>query len=316
MNTTQATQLFIVGFSSFERATLDAFLKLAAKRNPPYLLAGDMAQADFLLVDADSTAAVDQVNGSSLLGRAVLLGATVVPGALAHLPRPLNLMLLMRALDALARPAAGVAAPPPAPQAAAAVISRAPDAPQPPADPAPPAMPPTVFGRQVADTVVQSRLDPLPPAPDAADSAEAAAKRAMDHILVVDDSDIALRFMAANLGRFGFEVHLARSGEEALQRLAERDFEMVFLDVTMPGMDGFKTCKAIKRADYRDRRHPPSVVMLTSRHTAIDKLRGTMAGCDAYLTKPLRETELLAVVGDREVKRHAFVETHRASTVL
>ena len=134
----------------------------------------------------------------------------------------------------------------------------------------------------------------------------------MDHILVVDDSDIALRFMAGNLERFGFVVHLARSGEEAIERTLSRHFAFVFMDVNMPGLDGFKTCKEIKRRRYEDGKRPPTIVMLTSRDTPIDKLRGTMAGSDAYLTKPLREAELLKVIGDREVSQHEFAETAKA----
>ena len=138
----------------------------------------------------------------------------------------------------------------------------------------------------------------------------------MDHILVVDDSDIALRFMASNLQRFGFQVHLARSGAEAIERVARRHFEFVFLDVMMEGLDGFHTCKSIKRSTYPDNRPPPTVVMLTSRGTAVDRLRGTMAGADAYLTKPLQEAELLKVVGDREVALHAYADTAAAASTL
>jgi two-component system, cell cycle response regulator len=148
-----------------------------------------------------------------------------------------------------------------------------------------------------------------PPAP--AEPAPAAST-AMDHILVVDDSDIALRFMAGNLERFGFVVHLARSGEEAIERTLQRHFAFVFMDVNMPGLDGFRTCKEIKRRRYEGHQRPPTIVMLTSRDTPIDKLRGSMAGSDAYLTKPLREAELLKVIGDREVSQHEFAETAKA----
>jgi CheY-like chemotaxis protein len=69
----------------------------------------------------------------------------------------------------------------------------------------------------------------------------------------------------------------------------------VFLDVMMEGLDGYQTCKAIK-----GRRYPggkaPAVVMLTSRGGTIDKVRGTFAGCDAYLTKPLDEAKMLKVL--------------------
>lgn len=56
------------------------------------------------------------------------------------------------------------------------------------------------------------------------------------------------------------------------------------------------------------------MVIITSLRSPADRLRGTMAGADAYLTKPLRERELLKIVGEREVTRHAYAETVAAST--
>jgi CheY-like chemotaxis protein len=174
----------------------------------------------------------------------------------------------------------------------------------------------------MADTAAEGRVVAAPEgdaaAPDGDEMQARPPRRRrglhLDHILVVDDSEIALRFMAKHLQRFGFQIHLATSGEEALRRVAERRFEFVFLDVRMEGLDGFQTCKAIKRADYPAGRAAPTVVMLTCLAGAADRLRGTMAGADAYLTKPLREVELLKLVGEREVARHAYADTAPAST--
>ena len=132
----------------------------------------------------------------------------------------------------------------------------------------------------------------------------------LDHILVVDDSDIALKFMRNRLTRFGFAADLVSSGEEALGRLNIRPYKFVFLDVMMEGLDGYQTCRAIKQRKYTNGR-PPVVVMLTSRGGTIDKIRGTLAGCDAYLTKPLNERELINVLAkhDRTVAR-GFQETN------
>jgi CheY-like chemotaxis protein len=126
----------------------------------------------------------------------------------------------------------------------------------------------------------------------------------LDHILVVDDSDIALKFMRNRLTRFGFRTDLVNSGEEALGRMNTRPYKFVFLDVMMEGMDGYQTCRAIKQRKYSEGK-PPVVVMLTSRGGTIDKIRGTLAGCDAYLTKPLNERDLIAVLAkhDRTVAR-------------
>jgi two-component system, cell cycle response regulator len=132
----------------------------------------------------------------------------------------------------------------------------------------------------------------------------------IDHILVVDDSDIALKFMRNRLSRFGFHADLVNSGEEALGKMNTRPYKFVFLDVMMEGLDGYQTCRAIKQRKYSDGK-PPVVVMLTSRGGTIDKIRGTLAGCDAYLTKPLNERDLIAVLAkhDRNVAR-GFQETN------
>jgi DNA-binding response OmpR family regulator len=89
-----------------------------------------------------------------------------------------------------------------------------------------------------------------------------------------------------------------------------KPYKFVFLDVMMEGLDGYQTCRAIKQRKYSDGK-PPVVVMLTSRGGTIDKIRGTLAGCDAYLTKPLNEHDLIAVLAkhDRTVAR-GFQETN------
>ena len=159
--------------------------------------------------------------------------------------------------------------------------------------------------QRVAPSTTFAATDVLP----IPDGNEEPARAVMDHILVVDDSDIALRFMANRLERFGFVVHLSRSGEDALARTEAQHFAFVFMDVNMPGLDGFKTCKAITRRCAAMSTTPPVVIMLTSRDTPVDKLRGTMAGCSGYLTKPLDENELFKIIGDREVQQHGFAET-------
>lgn len=137
-----------------------------------------------------------------------------------------------------------------------------------------------------------------------------------DDILVVDDSDIALKFMQNRLTRYGFRAELVKSGEEALTRVATESYKFVFLDVMMEGLDGYQTCRAIKQRKYTSGK-APVVVMLTSRGGSIDKIRGGLAGCDAYLTKPLNEAELLKVLSkyDSQVER-SFRDTNLGGSGL
>ena len=124
----------------------------------------------------------------------------------------------------------------------------------------------------------------------------------IDDVLVVDDSDVALKFMQNRLGRMGFRVTVARSGEDALAALPSRNFHFVFLDVMMDGMDGFQTCRAIKKRSYPAGSKSPVVFMLSSRGGVIDKMRGSLAGADAYMTKPLNEPELRKLLAKHDVQ--------------
>jgi DNA-binding response OmpR family regulator len=120
-----------------------------------------------------------------------------------------------------------------------------------------------------------------------------------DHVLVVDDSEIARRFLQMKLQRLGYTVHTAADGRTALELVAARRYAFVFLDVAMNGMDGFEACQQIKHMAWPlDQRlmRGPVIIMVTARSSAVDRIRGTLAGCDAYLTKPLNEDELIATL--------------------
>jgi two-component system, cell cycle response regulator len=113
---------------------------------------------------------------------------------------------------------------------------------------------------------------------------------------VAEDSAIARRFLQFRLQQLGYRVHLASSGEQALALLAERRFAIAFLDVVLgpPGsLDGLALCQRIRQDPALTAGQPPKVVLVTGLGGAIDKVRGTLAGCDAYLTKPLRDEQLL-----------------------
>jgi two-component system, cell cycle response regulator len=81
---------------------------------------------------------------------------------------------------------------------------------------------------------------------------------------VTNDRDIALKFMLNRLRHFGYEGELAKSGQEALALVGKTSYQLVFLDVMMAGLDGYKTCRAIKNSKARCG-PAPVVVMLTSR---------------------------------------------------
>lgn len=129
-------------------------------------------------------------------------------------------------------------------------------------------------------------------APVSARTATAAAPE-QEAVLVVDDSATVRAFMRARLAPFGFHLDFAENGEMAIDMAQARTYHCIFLDVLMPGMDGYQVCKRIKSSSAtRD----TAVVMLSSKSSAFDRFRGSWSGCDAYLVKPVAERDLLAAI--------------------
>jgi twitching motility two-component system response regulator PilG len=148
-------------------------------------------------------------------------------------------------------------------------------------------------------SAMAQRLSPRDPTPFSGEAhvpvaAPAPQRPARPHILVVDDSALVRIQLRGLLEQRGFEVMDAESVEAALERLPENRFDCVLMDVLMPGADGYDGCRQIK-ARFRGSRALP-VVMLTSKSSPFDRIRGKMAGCDAYLTKPVDFHELNAVL--------------------
>jgi two-component system response regulator MprA len=110
-------------------------------------------------------------------------------------------------------------------------------------------------------------------------------------ILVVDDDAGLRRALRRVLVAHGFETELAADGQEALERLQSRPFDLVVLDVMMPGSDGIDVCERLRAAGDR-----LPVLMLTARDAVRDRVAGLEAGADDYLVKPFANEELVARV--------------------
>ena len=112
-------------------------------------------------------------------------------------------------------------------------------------------------------------------------------------VLVVDDTAANVNLLADLLRHHGFIALTAGDGEAALAEVATRAPDLVLLDVVMPGMDGFETCRRI-RAEPGNAMLP--VVMVTALESKEDRIRGIEAGADDFLSKPINVHELLARV--------------------
>ncbi len=112
----------------------------------------------------------------------------------------------------------------------------------------------------------------------------------MNHsrILVVDDEPQLRRALKSTLSALGFLVSDAATGEAALELLREQKFDLMLLDINMPGIGGIDTCRAVRAKSEM------GIVMLTVRGRAEDKVRALDSGADGYVTKPFDVNELLA----------------------
>jgi DNA-binding response OmpR family regulator len=106
-------------------------------------------------------------------------------------------------------------------------------------------------------------------------------------VLIIDDDTKLLRLLSDYLPRFQIEVATAASAQEGLRRLEAMGIDLVILDVLMPGMDGFETCREIRR------RGKTPVIMLSARGDAMDKIVGLELGADDYMSKPFEPRELV-----------------------
>lgn len=113
-------------------------------------------------------------------------------------------------------------------------------------------------------------------------------------VLICDDSQAVRNYLANFLEQKGYAVTAVESGELAVAQAKAKPFDCVLMDILMPGMDGYRACREIVRAKHGNKTTP--VIMLTSKSSPFDKIRGKISGCKAYLTKPVTQSALLKTV--------------------
>jgi two-component system cell cycle response regulator len=250
------------GFSEFERTALASFFRLAAQRSPSYVQVDRVDRSDFVIADADHKASLQAVTAAQRSRDTVFVGARAPQGAMAWLPRPIDPMHIVRELDNL------------------------------------------VEQRQSSPGELHAALAPVghgaaelgPQGMASGFSALDTGGAAGPDVLVAEDSAIARRFLQVRLQQLGYRVHLASNGDEAMALLRQERFALAFLDIVLGpagSLDGLKICQQLKHDPALSGEHAPKVVLVTGLSGAMDRVRGSLAGCDAYLTKPLAEEQLL-----------------------
>jgi len=114
-------------------------------------------------------------------------------------------------------------------------------------------------------------------------------------VLIVDDEPNIVLSLEFLLRQQGYEVAIARDGEEALAAAAARPPHLVVLDVMLPGLDGFEVCRRLReRAELAGLK----ILLLTARGRDVDRVRGLEEGADAYMSKPFSTRELMTAVAE------------------
>lgn len=269
----------VIGFSQTELMALASVFDLSSRRVPKFVRHNSPGDApDILLVDANDIEAVRILGERNASGQTptIMIGDSNRGTSWPLLARPIRWMKLFQAFDvAIGSPASEM------PKPAAAAVAR------------------PVFSPAAQPGVQAGADNPAMPAakPAMAAGEVSGAWRAQnpqaDSVLVVDDNLTVREFMKSKLAAFNFNVDYAENGEQAIGFTGQKHYTCIFLDVIMPGIDGYQVCKLIKANRSAQK---TAVVMLTSKDSPFDKIRGSMSGCDAYLTKPVDEEKLLETI--------------------
>jgi len=114
-------------------------------------------------------------------------------------------------------------------------------------------------------------------------------------VLIVDDSLPMQKALALELEKLAATVHIdyAGSGEEALEQTADKQYDFIFLDIMMPGIDGFETCSQMRN---RPNMKKLPIIMLSAKTSPMDEVKGVISGCTTYLVKPIVHEEFQKVM--------------------
>ena len=136
-------------------------------------------------------------------------------------------------------------------------------------------------------------------------------------LLIVDDTPTNLEILVDFFSEQGFDVFVAMDGESAIEQIAHARPELILLDVMMPGIDGFETCRRLK-ANEETADIP--IIFMTALTDTVDKVRGFSAGAVDYVTKPIQHEEVLARVTThlklRRLQQHLEEKEREADRLL
>lgn len=290
----------ILGFSTFDRKALASYFQLTGGGRGRYVHVLPMDNAELVIADADEAGVLELLQKLGRVKDALFIGAAAPVEAAAWMMRPIDQTQVLRELDAM--------------------LARR-DNPR--SSPLPLTLP-TSLGRGALRTIGTVDLPELPSRrasdeaprrhPAQLDPAEARRRerealrrpQIAPRVLLVDDSEVALHFLQRQLQGYGLEIDRARHSDRALDLLTHHVYGMVFVDVDLgpeSRVDGLTLCHQIRCRLVHPGGRPPMVVMVSVFHDPVDQVRGTLAGAEGYLGKPLDLVELDRLLGRQGLYR-------------
>lgn len=288
----------ILGFSTFERSALAAHFRIAQERSPCYTIVLDIDEATFVVADAEQSGVYELLRELGRLNDTLFVGAGAPAEAAAWTMRPIDPGSVMREFDRLLRLRENLQL-----RVKPLGLPSVPGGLRPIDSGAGALSPPPMPARRAEDLV-------------AAAGRSAAARRAarvvptespLRRALLVDDSEVALHFLRRRLEPYGVKSEFAYDSTDALGELAKKAYGLVFLDVDLgegSELDGLGLCKRIKSRQAAVG-GAPVIVLVSAFHEAVHRVRGTLAGADAFLAKPLDPAALEQLLGGLGLRRRA-----------
>lgn len=266
----------LVGFPPAEVTTLSSFFSMAARRPPAYVVQDEPRTADLLLVNADHPRAIGAVQRAALPAKVMLIGQADGGSGWPRQPRPVRLVPLLAALDA-------VMAPPPPPP------------------------PPPPVARDFAPTDVMAardfaRTDVMPP--PALKSRFHPQSRVMPEVprgeaLLVAQSLVEGRILLKRFRQYGLQMDWCREPQQAQAMMGAHPYRLVVIDRVLGEPDGLALCRMAKQRKPQ----APVVVMFATTVGSMERMKAGLAGADAYLSRSVSEGEL-----QRLLIRHDLAE--------
>jgi twitching motility two-component system response regulator PilG len=251
---TKIFKVALLGVNKYDQQVLSSIFWLSNNRTRIYRLAALQEGVDMAVVDANYPADLRQRLHAQYPRLPIINVGDAAEGAAYVITKPLIASRVLRILD----------------QVTIQVLAYAPD---------------LVIGQ--ANGVNRELSQTF--AGDLGERRSATAKR----VLVVDDSLAVRKLMELELRIHRLVPDFAETAAQAFDKLSQGEYDLVFLDVVLPDLDGYQICRTLKQ-NARKRAMP--VVMLTSKSSPFDRIRGKLAGCSSYLTKPVSHEQLNKVI--------------------